>query len=469
MVIVGILGMIALRSVPAQTVLVRADSLSAMPMAAGPSAVWSGQNDTIDPRLPDAAPYTSFERYSYAEECAKAVAWNEDMVWATRRRDSVALGRYGNPLDSSAVAAGRQCLARLPTPLTAPRDLLGLGATYLALDNDSAAATAFARAEHDAGALSPERRAWVKTFIIEVYLDAAQPRFAAAATIEKELDALGAMAAIPRMMAHIRLAQAGMRSDSVALWDGEARAAIAAIGRATPEARREYAFEAWEGYWLLLRARLRVNDVVGAKATVDHFLADIVPVQPFLQRRADFANAWIKDQGLSAPPIRATRWANVSGPADTIYPKRGHVTLVMFAGANCGYQCLSPYALIRRLAEQFGASLDVVFMTHTAGYYGARLVAPDSEMSLIRRHFIDQLHLPVKLAIWKTETRRRDDDVVEPVALPNEEAYHRVPSDDPTIEIVGPDGTCRMFVELTPTREVLIADVIREELARVPK
>lgn len=433
------------------------------------SAFWSGQNDTIDPRLPDIAPYTSFERYTYAEECAQAVAWNEDMVWATQRRDSVVRGRYGNPLAPSAIAAGQQCLARFPTALTTALDPLGLGATYLALGNDSAAAAAFARAEHDAMSLPPERRAWVKTFIIEAYLDAAQPRFAAATRMEKELDALSAVAAVPQMMAHIRLAQAGMRSDSVALWDGEARAAIAAIGRATVEARREYAFEAWEGYWLLVRARLRVNDVDGAKAAVDRFRTDIVPVQPFLQRRADFANAWIKDQGLRAPPIRATRWANVSGPADTLYPKPGHVTLVMFAGVNCGYQCVNQYAMIHRLSAQFGASLDVVFMTHTAGYYGARLVAPDSEMSLIRHHFIDQLHLPVKLAIWKTETRRRDDDMVEPVALPNDEAYHRVPSDDPTVEIVGPDGRCRMFVELTPAREVLIVDVIREELARVSR
>lgn len=439
-------------------------------VASDPSPLWSGENDPADPRLPAAPPYTSFDRYTFTEECAKSVVWNQNKVWSTRRRDSVAFARTGNPYDSSAVDAGRRCLAHFTIPLTPTPDPLGLGATDLAVNNDSAAAAAFARAEHEAASLSLVRRAWVKAFIIEVYLDAAQPRVAAAAAMQQELDAMGAPAAIPQMMGHIHLAQEGMRSDSVALWDSESRAAIAAIKRATPEDRREYALDAWEGYWLLIRARLRVGDVAGAQAAVESLRADLVPIQPFSQGRANFAAIWVARHVPRVSPIRATQWVNIAGPADTVYPRRGHVTLVMFAAADCGYRCVNQYAMIRRLADRFGASLDIVFLTRTLGFYGERLVAPDSEISLIRHRFVDQLHLPVRVAIWKTAVHRRDDDAIEPDGpLPNETAYPMAPSDDPVIEIVGPDGACRLITEFIMSREVLIADVIREELARAPK
>jgi hypothetical protein len=437
------------------------------------ATLWSGQNDTIDVRLPDTSPYTSFERYAHPEECARAVAWNEEMVWATRRRDSVALGRYGNPSNPSAVAAGERCLAQFPEPWITTHDWLGLGAAYLAVNNDSAAATAFTRAEHDAASRSPEpsleRRAWIKTYIVELYLDAPQPRISAAAGIQKQLDALDARAAIPQMMAHIRMAQAGMRADSVALWENEARAAIAAFRRATPELRHEYAVDASGGYWLLMRAQLRKNDVPGARATVERMRNDLLPVQQYLQGRVAGTLAWIGNQGTPAPSIRATQWVNVSAPNDTIHPAPGRVSIVLFSPANCGYRCANQYAMIRRLADRFGSSLDIVIMTRTQGFYGRRLVAPDSEISLIRHYFVDQLRLPARIAVWKTETHRREDDAVEPNELPNETAYPLPRSDDPVAAMIAPDGKWRMFLDFTPSYEVLIADVIREELARIPK
>lgn len=472
--LVVVLGFLVMPSMFASSGLAQTRAAPPAPHAqASPNAMatlWNGRNDTIDVRLPDTSPYTSFERYAHPEECARAVAWNEDMIWGTRRRDSVALGRYGNPSDPSAVAAGARCLAQFPEPWTTTHDWLGLGAAYLAVNNDSAAATAFARAEHDAASLSSqlssERRAWIKTYIVELYLDTPQPRIAAAAGVQKQLDALGALAAIPRMVAHIRMAQAGMRVDSVALWEREAQAAIAAFRHATPELRHEYAVDAASGYWLLMRAQLRKNDVPGARSTVESMRTDLLPVQRYLQGRVAGALAWIGNQGTPAPSIRATRWVNVSAPDDTIHPAPGRVSIVLFSPANCGSRCINQYAMIRRLADRFGSSLDIVVMARTQGFYGRRLVAPDSELSLIRHYFVDQLHLPARIAVWKTETHRRDDDVVEPNELPNETAYPFPRSDDPVAAMIGPDGRWRMFLDFTPAYEVLLDDVIREELAR---
>lgn len=420
--------------------------------------------DAADPRYPATIPYTSFERYAVPEECASAAIWYTERSRYTVDTDTLYLGRTGRPLLQSTIEQVRSCLSRFTVESVPQRELLGLGAAYLAANQDSLAAAAFARLDQLLASAPMLDRAWARYQMVSRYLSAVLPRVEAADRVLQSLDQLGPSAAVARLHGHLAMAQLAQCRDSVTLWDRETRAALALVRQMPHDVTRDYISQAFESYVLRTRWFARQNAPDSAAAVIADAKRLLVPLQPIMMGKVQLLSTWIAMQGKPAAPVKATRWYNVTSSADTIHPASGRVSVVMFGAPHC-YRCRPGYAVLRRLRAAYGASLDLVMAAQTVGYFGERLVSPDSESRLIAHYFLDQLTLPVHLAVWNTPMGRRDDDHVTVLAAPNRDAYPMPPSEDWVAVVVDRDGFVRLATEVTASNEVLLDDVIRETIA----
>ena len=159
--------------------------------------------------------------------------------------------------------------------------------------------------------------------------------------------------------------------------------------------------------------------------------------------------------GLPAKPIRADGWLN--SPDDTVFPKRGRVTVVVFSHPDV--LSFPAVATLRRLHDDFAAQgVDFVFSTFTTGYFHTAILArPNDEMARLHGWFIDFLHLPMAVAVEASQFGRLPDGRRYNAPMTNQANYFY----GPDALIVGKDGVIRLAVDLAPNTEPLY----RRELA----
>jgi hypothetical protein len=274
------------------------------------------------------------------------------------------------------------------------------------------------------------------------------------------LDALGAPAAVERMLAHLACARVAHAQDSIPLWDRDVTAALTASREIIGEARKEYALEVTEVYAELSALRARQNNFVEAKRTVVDGERTWGALRPALAPQYANMASWFILPGRPAPRIQASLWSGRER-GDTVHPMVGRAALYFFGQANCP-ACAPTYALVKRLVATYGSSLDVTLMTRTGGYYLDRLVDADSEAILSQRHFAVLWDLPATVAIWKTPLARSADGQITVLSDPNGTNYPIPESMDPVAFIVDQSGRVRLVTTFARINEPLVRDVLDE-------
>lgn len=99
-------------------------------------------------------------------------------------------------------------------------------------------------------------------------------------------------------------------------------------------------------------------------------------------------------------PIHPDFWFH--RPAgDSVYPRKGHVTLVQIVASGCCGKSLA--ATVHRLKARFGDALDLLVLTQTAGHFDGRVqLEPAEEAGLISRHILDPAKLDATLGVYVT-------------------------------------------------------------------
>ncbi|MGH7497274.1 MAG: hypothetical protein ACREL3_00310, partial [Gemmatimonadales bacterium] len=100
--------------------------------------------------------------------------------------------------------------------------------------------------------------------------------------------------------------------------------------------------------------------------------------------------------GKPAPRLQPDFWFG-RDPGDSVLPRPGQVTLVVY---GCG---LCNNAVLRRLKTRLGDSLEVVLWAQTSGRRGPYMpLTPDREAELIREAVLETARLSAKLGVWTT-------------------------------------------------------------------
>jgi len=404
----------------------------------------------------------SFARYTRPGECAAARVWHERQFWRDQRPDTLSYSRTGLPEQRRTVEAVRSCLSRFSVATTAPWDLLGLGQAYLAAEQETDADAAFAALSRRAATDSVQGHAWTLYQIIDAYLGAAQPHLAKADVYVQQLDALGSPAAVERILAHDTLAKLARARDSVPMWEDELHAALTAAAALTGERQKEYGSAVATFYAGLAELKQRQGDFVGM-ATLLRIAGNKASGMPTeVSQPITAAAGEVGLLGKPAPLVQATVWVDSSSRSNraavgTVRPVPGHPTLLVFTDPSCSDNCYVQHAIVRRLAAKYGSrGLNITYLVHTSGYYRNQLVPPDSEMVKIIGYYLNELKLPVTVAVWNTTfSGTRDDGRVLAQPGPNEIAY----AGGGTFLIDG-TGNVRLSMTLARETEAIVEDVI---------
>jgi hypothetical protein len=403
--------------------------------------------------------------YNHPGQCVGAGQWREAQFWRTMRPDTIAGQRHGTPKQPVAVEAVRRCVEQFDPKTIAADDWLGLGAAYLAAEEFAAADTVFARLAALVATRPTPERAWTLHTIVDAYLNTDEPRVASAQRYAAQLDALGAPAAVERMLAHLSVAIVAHAQDTVPLWEGALMAGIAASRQMTGDAQKDYAGTATALYDELSILRERQGKFAEADSVIAQGEQIWVAIRPSLARSYRAMRLWTALLGTPASRIAASQWGPLS-PGDTVHPTPGRVGVYVYLPTNCGAGCAAQYALLKRLAGTYGSVLDLTAMLRTGGYYQDRLVTADSEVMLSQHGYVTWWHLPITLAFWKSTLGRRSDGRVTAAAGPNRKNYQLPPSIDPVAFIVDKKGVIRLVTPFTRANEPLLRDVI-DELANM--
>jgi hypothetical protein len=426
-------------------------------------AVARGQLGTFAGAPADSlGPAPSYAQYVSPWECASDRRWNEHLFWRNRRGDTTYFPPEGYADQPTTVAAMRACLARFSLAGALPRDLLGFGKAYLAAEQPDLARQALATLAKIP--MEPSAKAWTLYQIVTVFLETPRPLLVDAEQYAAQLDAMGAPVAAVRMLAHDAIAAAAVVRDSVPLQAHEATVALHASQELTGDARKEWGIHSAWAYTDMAALDVRQNNPAAAMAALTAGQSALVPLRPFVRSSFDAEQPYFIPVGQPAPEIQATRWYH-TGSAGNRRPVPGKPTLIFFSAARCT-SCYEGYGVLRRLAAKYAArGLDITLVTRTHGYFGRRLVPPDTEMTKLAAYFLDDLKLPVTLAIWRTDFGRRNDKRLTIESAPNDQAYR--PTENMAAYLVDANGRVRLVTVLARANEAMLDDVIGE-LLRTP-
>jgi hypothetical protein len=399
----------------------------------------------------------AFARYTITGQCAASLYRSEARFWRDKRPDTVPVAGLGNRAQPSTVQHVNECVSRFDVDRVPVRELLGLGFAYLHADRDADAALAFDRLVTLRERQSPDSLFWTLRQIVNVYSGVEPVRLTAALKYMARLDALGVPAATDRLLAHLALFSQAKQADSLAFMEREAIAAIAA-GReiAVDSVRKQRLETIGSAHAALAYVYVRRGNYPGAITVLDSGDAELGRIKPETNIQIRFV---YKALGKAAPKLKATEWVNENASKD--YPANNRVSVIAFVTPTCGDACYANYATLRRTAEQFGSAVDIVLVMHTVGYYGNKLMAPDVEIAKFKKLFIEELTLPMTLAIWQGTFGQRGDGRIKVVGLTNQEAYNPIPElYNVPVFIVDKRGMLRFVTGAVPAWQTAMHNVI---------
>lgn len=417
--------------------------------------------------LSDPSSPAAFGRYQHPEECARDAAWSERAFWRSRRPDTAAMPRSGAPEQPTTVAAVRACLARFTVESVPQADLLGLGEASLAANQPDAARRAFDRLTRALAEAPLADRSWALYQIASIYLEAQQPDLDAASQQITRLDAMGAGAAVERMLAHTLFAQVARVRDSVALQGREGTAALTASREITGDTRREWANQSAEAYSVMALYHFRRSDTAAGRNVLRDGIKTLLPLRPRAALILQNQLRWSAILEQPAARIQADRWYPASA-ATPVRPVPGTPSLIAFVSFR-DPRAFEGYGVLRRLIAAYAArGVTMTFVARTQGFVGTALTSPDSEAARIKAYYLDDLNLPVTLALSLSEFGRRSDGRRTLDHQPNEQAYRSSGRALVQTYLVDAQGKIRWVDELTHGSEATFNDMLGELLRASP-
>jgi hypothetical protein len=193
---------------------------------------------------------------------------------------------------------------------------------------------------------------------------------------------------------------------------------------------------------------------------VEDAKGELVPLRPtgtpgFVGRELEGLTRLYGWYGKKAETLRPSHWYVANG--DTLRPKPGTASLVLLGTPNCGGQCYSQYAAIRRLEARYGAALNTTIVTGTEGYFLNNLTPnPSAESDSAGKYFIDFLKLPVGIAASEISFTREVDGRRNVHPSADQEHYDK----GRNAVLVGSDGLIKAIVTFGLTRERLVSDLV---------
>jgi hypothetical protein len=437
----------AVRAVAIGALMVGVTTMSAL---ATPAAAQTGPAMGTD----SAAPYM---RYQYPIECAMVQPRRERLFWRDQRPDTVYHPPMGDVPFAFAVASARECVSRYTLATVPQRDLIGYGAALLTAQEWPQAEDTFHRllGALANGLIYDKARALV---LITGLYASTTGQMPLALTYQRQLEALGDVAAPERMLGQLSIANRALFADSLSLLDSALAGALKASRAMTGDTAKHYAFVSAQVYLDLAELYARRHQPDKAISTIVQGRSTLVPIRQSVMRTLGGAEGQFGMLGKPAPQLKASVWYGDEGAA-TQRPTKGKPTLVVFAYHNCGDRCYPGYAVLRRLyAKYAGTGLQIVFASRTMGFYLDDLVKPEAEATLIQHYFTDTLKLPpLTLAVWETPFTKRETDGRRMVtSAPNEESYHPNPTIPLPTYLIDRNGIIQAVTSLSPRNEAFL-------------
>jgi hypothetical protein len=262
-------------------------------------------------------------------------------------------------------------------------------------------------------------RRWVLYDIDTTYLQARPMRLAAAEMITARLDSLGRAGALQRSMVHWLLLLDAQERWDVERYRHEALALLLIDSQLSDEDRTDREVElGGGGFTSLLAAELyqTPQDVSGAfdrvvRTAQSAGYQDIATLRTWLEGQPELQ--WMFAQhGRLVPTLQADYWTGIDSTART-WPVRGKVSII----ANLReWQLTNPAwaSSWRRIARKYGKAVNITFMYKTAGYIGdSPPLTPSQEVARISKLILDDLQLPVTLAIDTPSVQRLPDGRIQ--------------------------------------------------------
>lgn len=408
-----------------------------------------------------AAP-NSYARYVTPGWCVAAAGRTDSLFWRDRRPDTVVYAPLTDSVPTPVRDVARTCAARFTVAATPVSELLSLVQLSLWAGLDTQARAAADRLIAAQSKETLTQRGWIVSLVAQSFLDAQPTRLTDAKRYLAQLDAIGAPAGQWRAITHLQLAALLTGLGDVPGAATEYRVAIGGADQMSQADRMNHLD-------FLLDLYRSAAEIVGAAhggpaalRFVDSAQRTLAELRPPGSPEASMIETWAQGlvglyrlYGTRGPRLTASHWYTTDG--DTIRPRPGVVSLIVFGNPNFGGLHYPQYATIRRLEAKYGSALQTTILTGTVGFYrNHAMPSPAAESDSTGHYFLDFLKLPVGVAASDVAFSFRDDGRRVNQATENIRNYERGLS---TI-VVGADGVIRLAVELDPTREKLVDQVI---------
>jgi hypothetical protein len=404
-----------------------------------------------------------YGRYVTPGWCQAALTRLTTIYWRDKRPDTVTYAPLTDSIPTSVKQTLASCASRFTVENTPDHELVALVQLDLTLGRDDQARAAADRLIAMHAGDAADKRGWVILLVARSFLDAKPARLADGRRYVARLDSLSGLAGEVRMLAHVHSGEFAVRTGALADAYRDYQAAIVASKAMSRDERTNRIGAVYMMYDSASEVTALYRGAPEALRMIDSAKRELVPLRPEgtpgsvgapLQALAQLYGAY----GKKAEPLRPSHWYATNG--DTIRPRVGVASLVVFGNPNCGGLCYSEYAAIRRLQAKYGAALNTTIVTGTEGYYLNNLVSPPSaESDSAGKYFLDFLKLPVAVAASEITFTRKIDGRRNPRPSIDQQNYER----GRNAVLVGRDGLIKAIVNLGLMRERLISDLIAED------
>jgi hypothetical protein len=417
---------------------------------------------TTVPALPPSID-ARFPHYSRPGECVTASRRLTYRYWRSRRADTVQYDPLTDSIPTPVRDSVRACAASFVVATVPVDQLIPLAQLELIVDADAQAQAAVDRLLASPDAQAPKQRAWLLELVVHAFADARPMRLAAAQRYLAQLDAMGGPATYTRLAAHLHLGQGAWTLGDVEAASTEAAKAIALYGQLDHSMQLNLIDTVEAAYQLRAQTLGILKGKAAALASLDSAGTTLRPIirngtvwaQITESRLNFFLNLWRQRYvalGDVAQGVGGDFWFGTAD--DTIFPKRGKVTLLVEFNDLGMYDT---FAVIRRLQAKYGSrGLQIVGMASTHGFFRDQLEPKAAdEANLLRDWYLNFMHVPVALAVEVNQFGRMPDGRRKNTPALNQRNYGHA---DVNGVLVDKDGTIDMAANVSPRKDEAVLD-----------
>jgi hypothetical protein len=149
--------------------------------------------------------------------------------------------------------------------------------------------------------------------------------------------------------------------------------------------------------------------------------------------------------GTKARPVVAQLWINrPKSDSATIAVDDGKIRIIEVSDYGCK-ACMECLDRMERLHRAF-PTIDVMFVTHSTGYWKNRLLEPEEEGKALTDFFVNYRKLTFQIGVWLSKKALNPVGGMTPESKgPNELAYPHIAR--PTFWVIDEKGTIRRIIE----------------------